>query len=32
MAAHVSELEHLVRRRYRSLLEEPTRMMVKAGG
>jgi DNA-binding FadR family transcriptional regulator len=31
MAAHVGELEHLVRRRYRSMLEEPTRMMVKAG-
>jgi DNA-binding FadR family transcriptional regulator len=32
MAAHVGELEHLVQRRYRSLLDEPTRMMVKAGG
>jgi DNA-binding FadR family transcriptional regulator len=32
MAAHVNELEHLVRRRFRSLLEEPTRMMVKATG
>jgi GntR family transcriptional regulator, transcriptional repressor for pyruvate dehydrogenase complex len=32
MAAHVGELEHLVRRRYRSLLDEPTRMMVKAAG
>jgi GntR family transcriptional regulator, transcriptional repressor for pyruvate dehydrogenase complex len=30
MAAHVEELEHLVRRRYRSALEEPTRMLVRA--
>jgi DNA-binding FadR family transcriptional regulator len=30
MAAHVGELEHLVRRRYNSVLAEPTRMMVKA--
>ena len=28
MAAHVAELEHLVRRKYRSLLDEPTRMLV----
>ena len=32
MAAHVGELEHLVRRRYQSALEEPTRMLVRAGG
>ncbi len=32
MAAHVGELEHLVRRRYQSVLSEPTRMLVKAGG
>jgi GntR family transcriptional regulator, transcriptional repressor for pyruvate dehydrogenase complex len=31
MAAHVAELEHLVRRRYQSALAEPTRMMVRAG-
>jgi GntR family transcriptional repressor for pyruvate dehydrogenase complex len=31
MAAHIGELEHLVRRRYRALLEEPTRMLTKAG-
>jgi GntR family transcriptional regulator, transcriptional repressor for pyruvate dehydrogenase complex len=30
MAAHVEELEHLVRRRYQSLLAEPIRVMVKA--
>jgi DNA-binding FadR family transcriptional regulator len=32
MAAHVGELEHLVRRRYQSALIEPTRMLVKSGG
>lgn len=32
MAAHVGELEHLVRRRYQTILDEPTRMLVKAGG
>jgi DNA-binding FadR family transcriptional regulator len=31
MAAHVGELEHLVRRRYHALLEEPTRMLTRAG-
>ena len=31
MSAHVEELEHLVRRRYKSALAEPTRMLVKAG-
>jgi hypothetical protein len=31
MAAHVGELEHLVRRRFRALLEEPMRMLTKAG-
>jgi GntR family transcriptional regulator, transcriptional repressor for pyruvate dehydrogenase complex len=31
MAAHVEELEHLVRRRYQSLLSEPTRMLMRAG-
>jgi DNA-binding FadR family transcriptional regulator len=31
MAAHIGELEHLVRRRFRALLEEPTRMLTKAG-
>jgi GntR family transcriptional regulator, transcriptional repressor for pyruvate dehydrogenase complex len=31
MAAHVGELEHLVRRRYQALLDEPTRMLTKAG-
>jgi DNA-binding FadR family transcriptional regulator len=31
MAAHVGELEHLVRRRYLALLQEPTRMLTKAG-
>jgi GntR family transcriptional regulator, transcriptional repressor for pyruvate dehydrogenase complex len=31
MAAHVAALEHLVRRRYHSVLEEPTRMLVRAG-
>ena len=30
MAAHLGELEHLVRRKYLSLLDEPTRMLVKA--
>ena len=30
MAAHVGELEHLVRRRFHSVLAEPTRMLVKA--
>jgi DNA-binding FadR family transcriptional regulator len=32
MAAHVGELEHLVRRRYQAALIEPTRMLVKSGG
>ncbi len=32
MADHVGELEHLVKRRYRSALSEPTRIMVKATG
>jgi DNA-binding FadR family transcriptional regulator len=32
MAAHVGELEQLVQRRYRSVLSEPTRLLVKAGG
>jgi DNA-binding FadR family transcriptional regulator len=32
MAAHVLELEHLVRRRYQSALIEPTRMLVKSNG
>ena len=32
MSAHVEELEHLVRRRYKNALAEPTRMLVKAGG
>jgi len=31
MAAHVEELEHLVRRRHHSLLTEPTRMLVNTG-
>jgi DNA-binding FadR family transcriptional regulator len=31
MAAHVGELEHLVKKRYRSALAEPTRILVKAG-
>ena len=31
MAAHVGELESLVQRRYRTILNEPTRMRVKAG-
>ena len=31
MAAHIGELEHLVRRRFRALLDEPTRMLTKAG-
>jgi DNA-binding GntR family transcriptional regulator len=31
MADHVGELEHLVQRRYRSALSEPTRILVKAG-
>jgi GntR family transcriptional repressor for pyruvate dehydrogenase complex len=30
MADHVGELEHLVKRRYRSALQEPTRILVKA--
>jgi DNA-binding FadR family transcriptional regulator len=30
MAAHVGELEHLVRRRFRALLDEPTRMLVRS--
>jgi DNA-binding GntR family transcriptional regulator len=30
MAAHVGELEHLVKKRYRSALSEPTRILVKA--
>ncbi len=29
MAAHIGELEHLVRRRYQSALAEPTRMLVR---
>jgi DNA-binding GntR family transcriptional regulator len=29
MAAHVGELEHLVRHRFRALLNEPTRMLVR---
>jgi len=32
MAAHVGELEHLVRRRYQSALVEPTRMLTKSNG
>ena len=32
MAAHVGELEHLVKRRHLSTLAEPTRMLVKANG
>ncbi len=32
MAAHVGELEHLVRRRYQSALIEPTRMLMKSNG
>jgi GntR family transcriptional regulator, transcriptional repressor for pyruvate dehydrogenase complex len=32
MAAHLEELENLVRRRYQSVLCEPTRMLVKANG
>jgi GntR family transcriptional regulator, transcriptional repressor for pyruvate dehydrogenase complex len=32
MAAHVGELEHLVKRRHLSTLAEPTRMLVKASG
>ena len=31
MAAHVGALEHLVRRRFRAILDEPTRMLTKAG-
>lgn len=31
MAAHVGELEHLVRSRFRAMLDEPTQMMTKAG-
>ena len=31
MATHIGELEHLVRRRFRALLDEPTRMLTKAG-
>ena len=31
MADHVGELEHLVRSRFRAMLDEPTRMMTKAG-
>jgi GntR family transcriptional regulator, transcriptional repressor for pyruvate dehydrogenase complex len=31
MAAHLGELEHLVKRRSRSTLAAPTRMLVKAG-
>jgi DNA-binding GntR family transcriptional regulator len=30
MSAHVGELEHLVKRRFRSALTEPTRIIVKA--
>ena len=32
MSAHVGELEHLVRRRYKSALGEPTRMLMKSNG
>ncbi len=32
MASHVGELEHLVKLKYRALLDEPTRMLIKAGG
>lgn len=31
MAAHVGELEHLVRRRHQALLAEPTQMLTRAG-
>jgi DNA-binding GntR family transcriptional regulator len=29
MAAHIGELEHLVKHRFRSVLDEPTRMLIK---